>query len=206
MSNTAKRILTSAAMIAVIGAAAYFGLVQWLATAVAVGMAAELAICAIRAKTKPGPALSIILALYSALFILSAYTAGGMPFGLLFLLVTIAAADTGAWFFGTLIGGDKMWERISAGKTWSGQIAGIICGTLAAMIYSYIFLPGMLTWMGLGVSLLSQYGDLTASAIKRKLNIKDFGKCLPGHGGLMDRFDGWIFVLPIIWLCIATQG
>jgi phosphatidate cytidylyltransferase len=59
-------------------------------------------------------------------------------------------------------------------------------------------------WIGIAVSLLSQYGDLAASAIKRKLGAKDFGNILPGHGGLADRFDGWIFVLPVAWL--ATQG
>ena len=61
------------------------------------------------------------------------------------------------------------------------------------------FMP-QLMWIGISVALLSQYGDLTASWIKRRMGIKDFGNILPGHGGLLDRFDGWIYVLPIIWL------
>jgi phosphatidate cytidylyltransferase len=124
---------------------------------------------------------------------------------MLLLLMTISFADIGAWFFGRRIGGDKMWERLSAGKTWSGQIAGILCGTFAAVMYGLLgtdtFLP-QLMWIGIGVSLLSQYGDLTASWLKRKLGVKDFGNIIPGHGGIIDRFDGWIYVLPIIWLAM----
>jgi phosphatidate cytidylyltransferase len=55
-------------------------------------------------------------------------------------------------------------------------------------------------WIGISVSLLSQYGDIAASALKRKLGVKDFGNLLPGHGGVIDRFDGWILVMPIVWL------
>ena len=57
--------------------------------------------------------------------------------------------------------------------------------------------------MGISMSLLAQYGDLTASYIKRCLNIKDFGNLFPGHGGIMDRFDGWIYILPLMWYFIA---
>ena len=59
-----------------------------------------------------------------------------------------------------------------------------------------------LMWIGISVALLSQYGDLTASWIKRKFGVKDFSNTLPGHGGLLDRFDGWIYVLPITWLAM----
>ena len=60
-----------------------------------------------------------------------------------------------------------------------------------------------LLWIGISIALLSQYGDLTSSWVKRKLGIKDFGTILPGHGGLIDRFDGWIYVLPLVWLILA---
>ena len=99
-----------------------------------------------------------------------------------------------------------MWEKISAKKTWSGQIGGIICGTCMSLLYGLIgthaFMSN-LVWVGISVSLLSQYGDLTASFIKRRLNIKDFSHLLPGHGGILDRFDGWIYVLPIIWFMLG---
>ncbi|MDR0741158.1 MAG: phosphatidate cytidylyltransferase [Rickettsiales bacterium] len=133
----------------------------------------------------------------------AADSVGSRPWIVLLLLLIISFADIGAWFFGRLIGGDKMWVRLSAGKTWSGQIAGILCGTFAAVMYGLLgidsFLPQLL-WIGISISLMSQYGDLTASWVKRKIGIKDFGNTLPGHGGVIDRFDGWIYVLPIVWL------
>ena len=139
--------------------------------------------------------------LLMALF--AAYKLGTRPWVILLMFLIIAAADTGAWFFGKKFGGDKMWEKLSAGKTWTGQIMGIICGTLMAVMYGLLgtdtFMPQLL-WIGMGVALLSQYGDLTASMIKRKLGLKDFSNILPGHGGLIDRFDGWVYVLQIIWL------
>ena len=60
-----------------------------------------------------------------------------------------------------------------------------------------------LLWIGISISLLSQYGDFTASFVKRKLQIKDFSNVLGDHGGVMDRFDGWIYALPLIWLILA---
>ena len=137
------------------------------------------------------------------LMLLSINAVGQKPWIVLLMLLTICAADIGAWLFGRMIGGDKMWQNISENKTWAGQIAGILCGTFASVLYGLLgtdaFLPQLL-WIGISVSLLSQYGDLTASYIKRKIGIKDFGTILPGHGGILDRFDGWIYVLPIIWL------
>ena len=137
------------------------------------------------------------------LMLVSVNYVGMRPWIMLLLLMIICSADIGAWFFGRMIGGDKMWERLSSGKTWSGQIAGILCGTFAGVMYGLLgadtFMPQLL-WIGISVSLLSQYGDLTASWIKRKLGIKDFGTILPGHGGILDRFDGWIYVLPLVWL------
>lgn len=207
MSETKKRILTSVAMVAVIVAAALLGYVQWLAVAVAVGMGLEVIKCKIQSKKKWGFPAHLFLFFYYILFVYGAYSVGNDPMALLIIFIIIAMSDIGAWFFGTLIGGDKMWERLSHGKTWSGQIAGIMCGTLAGtlamyMLTDFIAMPTSIYYIfyGMGVALLSQYGDLAASAIKRNLGIKDFGKYLPGHGGLMDRFDGWIFIVPIIWL------
>ena len=130
---------------------------------------------------------------------------GARPQLVLQLLLIICAADIGAWLFGRMIGGDKMWERISAHKTWSGQIAGVVCGASVYVAYAmFRGLPLMsafgMIWTGISVALLSQYGDLTASWIKRKMGIKDFGNILPGHGGMLDRFDGWIYALPLVWL------
>jgi len=206
MSNTLKRIFTAAFMLTIAIGAWRLDWIKWLAGAVAAGMAIELFAAVIRSKQKPPVWTLPLLAVVCVLFIAAAVNVGVNREVVLILFLIIAAADTGAWLFGTLIGGDKMWERLSPGKTWSGQIAGVVCGTIAGVLFALLikgtFEPWLM-WIGIGVSLLSQYGDLAASAIKRKLGIKDFSRILPGHGGLLDRFDGWIFVLPIVWLAMG---
>lgn len=210
MSNTKQRIIVGFLMAAVVVAAAvgeYYGIpaVRYLSMLVAIGMIIEMLICI---KGTPRETIkknwwqfSAFLLWLIVIFLAASYV-GTRPWIMLLLLLIIACADIGAWFFGKLIGGDKMWERLSAHKTWAGQIAGIICGTFAAIMYGLLgtdmFMPQLL-WIGISISLLSQYGDLTASWIKRKMGLKDFGRILPGHGGLLDRFDGWIYALPLIW-------
>lgn len=211
MSETTKRIISGVIMALVAIAAGvmqYFGIpaVKYLGIIIALMMIVEMALCIRRASGDARHKNRTALTLFTALLVLvlvSVTLVGSRPWIMLLLLMTIAAADIGAWFFGRILGGDKIWERLSPSKTWSGQIAGILCGTFAAILYGLLgtdtFMP-QLMWIGISVSLLSQYGDLTASFIKRRLGIKDFGHILPGHGGMLDRFDGWIYVLPIIWL------
>ena len=213
MTENVKRIIAGSIMgLGAIGAgvAEYFGIpaVRWLAVAIIVAMIIEYTFCLKRAQKPKNPGrwnLLTYLLPYAwlALMLAAAYFIGARPWIVLLMLLILTFADLGAFFFGRLFGGDKMWGRLSAGTTWAGQIAGIICGTFAAVMYGLLgtdaFLPQLL-WIGISVSLLSQYGDLTASWMKRKLGIKDFGNIIPGHGGVIDRFDGWIYVLPIIWL------
>lgn len=213
MSNTNKRVLVGVimALIAVgAGVLEYFGIsaVRYLGLVVVVLMIIEMIKCI--CQTKKSLLLKdknwlIFGGFLAWLFVMLAAVnvVGNRPWIILLLLLIISFADIGAWFFGRLLGGDKMWERLSAGKTWSGQIAGILCGTFASIMYGLlgtdIFMP-QLMWIGISLSLLSQYGDLTASWIKRRMGIKDFGNILPGHGGIIDRFDGWIYTLPLVWL------
>lgn len=213
MSNTKKRIIMAAIMALVAAAAALgeykgFPAVRYLGILIALGMILEMIFCLRNAPAKVLTKNALpFMGFLAWLFVMLAAinVVGARPWIVLLLLVIICAADIGAWFFGRMIGGDKMWERLSAHKTWAGQIAGIACGTFAAVMYGLLgadtFMPQLL-WIGISVSLLSQYGDLTASWIKRKLGIKDFGKILMGHGGLLDRFDGWIYALPLVWLVL----
>lgn len=211
MSGTKQRIIVGGIMVVaavLIGVAQYFGIpaVRYAGVIIAAAMVIEFIICLKRAPRDVLKKHKLLYIVFLAwLFIMGAaiYNVGTRPWIVLLLLLIICAADIGAWFFGCRIGGDKMWERMSAKKTWSGQIAGIICGTVAAVMYGLLgtdtFMP-QLMWIGISVALMSQYGDITASWIKRTLGIKDFGTLLPGHGGVIDRFDGWIYALPIVWL------
>ena len=213
MSNTMQRILVGAIMALVVVAAAigeYYGVpaVKYLGIVIVIGMITEMIICMVRTPRdvlkKNWLSFGAFLA-WLVVMLVAVDSVGSRPWIMLLLLLIICCADIGAWFFGRMIGGDKMWERLSAGKTWSGQIAGILCGTFASVMYGLlgadVFMP-QLMWIGISISLLSQYGDLTASWIKRKMGLKDFGRILPGHGGLLDRFDGWIYALPLIWLVL----
>ena len=211
MSNTAKRVIVGVIMALIVALAAlgeYFGIpaVRYLSVLIVIGMIAEMVICIARTPRdilkKNWISFGAFL-LWLCVMLVAANYVGTRPWIMLLLLLIICCADIGAWFFGRMIGGDKMWERLSANKTWAGQIAGILCGTFASVMYGLlgadVFMP-QLMWIGISIALLSQYGDLTASWIKRKMGLKDFGRILPGHGGLLDRFDGWIYALPLIWL------
>ena len=211
MSNTKQRIIAAAVMALIacgVAVLQYFGIpaVKYLGILIVLAMILEYTICLRHADT--GVLRKNWMTFFSFLVLLCVMliainSVGTRPWIVLLLLLIICSADIGAWFFGRLIGGDKMWERLSAHKTWAGQISGILCGTFAGVLYGLlgadVFMP-QLMWIGISVALLSQYGDLTASYIKRTLGIKDFGTIIPGHGGILDRFDGWIYALPIVWL------
>lgn len=215
MTNTTKRIIGSAVLVAVLGVIVlleYFGIhaVRWASIIVALGMITEMFLAIKRASgdiVRKNALVFFGFLAWLVVVLIAAYFVGGHPWKMLLLLMIISSADIGAWFFGKNLGGDKMWERISPNKTWAGQIAGIICGTFASIMYGLLgadtFFPQLL-WIGISISLLSQYGDLTASWIKRKLKLKDFGNEIPGHGGFLDRFDGWIYALPLIWFVMST--
>ncbi len=115
----------------------------------------------------------------------------------MFLGVVIFATDTGAYFMGRQIGGEKLAPDISPGKTWSGAIGGFAIGTLAGLVLWLIVVPASPWWIGLALaasmSILGQVGDLTESFIKRRFRVKDSGDIIPGHGGLMDRLDSLTF-------------
>ncbi|RYY23379.1 MAG: phosphatidate cytidylyltransferase [Sphingomonadales bacterium] len=107
------------------------------------------------------------------------------------------AADSAAYFAGRAIGGPKLAPAISPKKTWSGVIGGLAGATLGAFALVWLFgLPIQLAYVTPGLAILSVLGDLYESNLKRKAGVKDSGKVLPGHGGLLDRLDGLVFVAP----------
>ncbi len=115
--------------------------------------------------------------------------------------------DTCAYFTGLTIGKHKLAPSVSPKKTIEGSIGGVIGVTVILAAYTAIFANIMditvnitsAVCIGLICGVISQFGDLCASIIKRENNIKDFGKIMPGHGGVMDRFDSFIFVAPVVY-------
>lgn len=122
----------------------------------------------------------------------------------------IWATDTGAYFTGRQVGGEKLAPDISPGKTWSGAIGGFGLGTLIGLIVWLLVVPQSPWWIGLvlaaSTSILGQVGDLAESAIKRRFRIKDSGDIIPGHGGLMDRLDSLTFGIMFFFVVGAVHG
>jgi phosphatidate cytidylyltransferase len=127
-----------------------------------------------------------------------------------FLGVVIWMTDTGAFFTGRQIGGEKLAPDISPGKTWSGAIGGFAFGTLAGLIVWLLLVPQSPWWIGLvlgaTISIFGQVGDLAESAIKRRFRVKDSGDIIPGHGGLMDRLDSLTFGVLLLFVVGWTRG
>ena len=114
---------------------------------------------------------------------------------LLFLFATVWSTDIFAFFAGRAIGGAKLWPRVSPHKTWSGAAAGLAGGVAAGIAVAYasgIGKLGIVGVMALLLSVLAQAGDLFESAVKRRFGAKDASHLIPGHGGLMDRLDGFL--------------
>jgi len=121
---------------------------------------------------------------------------------LLFVLLIVWLTDSGAYIIGRAIGKHKLWPAISPNKTWEGSIGGNVAALIFAAIYLqflpqyYSFWPMMA--IALFLSVVGQFGDLIESALKRYYGVKDSGKILPGHGGILDRFDSLLLVLPML--------
>lgn len=112
-----------------------------------------------------------------------------------YLILVIIAADTAAFIGGRLLGGPKLWPRVSPNKTWAGFISALIGGAVVGACFWFALpeaSPLYLACMAVALSAVSQAGDLAESALKRRFGVKDSGKLIPGHGGIMDRMDGLV--------------
>ncbi|MBB6452890.1 phosphatidate cytidylyltransferase [Salirhabdus euzebyi] len=121
-----------------------------------------------------------------------------------YVFLVIWATDTGAYFVGRAIGKKKLWPIISPKKTIEGFYGGIVLAVIVAAIlqFLYPFHESMLIviLVTMILSIVGQIGDLVESAIKRFYDVKDSGSVLPGHGGILDRFDSLIFMMPVLHL------
>lgn len=122
------------------------------------------------------------------------------------LLLLIWANDSGAYMFGVTIGKNRLFERHSPKKSWEGFLGGVVIASLVAWILSrYVHILAPIHWFALAilVGVVGTLGDLVESMLKRSLNIKDSGSFLPGHGGLLDRFDSLIFAAPLVYIYLT---
>lgn len=125
------------------------------------------------------------------------------------IFVFIWLSDTGAYCVGSLIGKHRLFERISPKKSWEGSIGGAILSIASSFVFAHFFpIMNMAEWAGLAcvVVIFGTWGDLTESLLKRQLQIKDSGSILPGHGGMLDRFDSALMAIPaaVVYLYALT--
>lgn len=147
--------------------------------------------------------------LYISYFLLHIILTSTLDSNLLiwFIFIIAWSADTSAYFAGNFFGSKvfgpkKLFPEVSPKKTIEGFIGGILGSTLASFLFSYFFVPDFIVHsiiLGFLGSIISQTGDLVASKIKRTVGIKDFGNIMPGHGGILDRFDSILLIAPVVY-------
>jgi phosphatidate cytidylyltransferase len=122
-----------------------------------------------------------------------------------FLLAVIFANDTGALYAGKAFGRHKLYPAVSPNKTWEGSVGGLLTGLIISIVFFSIdalkihAIDPAILLLVLGLSAATQTGDLVESMIKRSYGVKDSGGILPGHGGMLDRVDGLLFAIPVLY-------
>jgi phosphatidate cytidylyltransferase len=127
---------------------------------------------------------------------------------LVFVLVIVWVTDSGGYFAGRGIGGPKLWPRVSPKKTWAGAIGGFAASLAVAGAFAALDLgkAGPLLMISGVLSVVSQLGDLFESAVKRRFGVKDSSQIIPGHGGLLDRLDGFVAAVAMAALFGFLRG
>lgn len=159
---------------------------------------------------------SLLNTLYWIAMSQSGYTATptSTPVLVLATFIFLWCSDAGAYCVGSLIGKRKLFPRISPGKSWEGSIGGAVIAILVSQLIAYFLTPYIgptpfthpIQWAGMAlvVVIFGTWGDLIESLFKRRLGIKDSGNILPGHGGMLDRFDSTLLAVPAVVVYIYT--
>ena len=181
---------------------------------VAAAVVGALAIIVLGRVTKlpsaPWLAVAIISIAMPAIAIL--WLRDGAPLGLetlIWALATVVLTDIGAYAAGRAIGGPKLMPSVSPSKTWAGLGGGVAAAVAGALVAASLVdgaNPWILAPIGALLAVVAQIGDLMESAVKRIFRVKDSSRLIPGHGGVLDRVDGQIAVLPLVALLVHLTG
>lgn len=209
-SNLALRIASAAVLAPVAIAAAYFG--GWFFALF--WAAAGIAVVWEWTRMVNGPGWIVAGLLYAAaMFAAPVLLRGDAAFGLLAIVLLFAivwSTDIFGYFAGRAIGGPKLMPAVSPKKTWSGAIAGTLGAMIVAVLVARIFgtfSVAAIAGVALLLSVCAQAGDLFESFVKRKFGVKDSSQLIPGHGGVMDRLDGfWAAALVGCLIGVARGG
>lgn len=178
----------------------------WMMWLVVIFVTLGLMLGAFAARQSPNmlPILGFVLIVLAGVAVVHLrFQAGGFVL-VLWLILCVVAADVGGYFFGRQFGGPKFWPAVSPKKTWSGVLGGLFLALLVAVGFALATSGNITAFMAYGalVAIVSVAGDLLESAVKRKYGVKDAGSMLPGHGGLLDRFDGMTAVM-VVFLALS---
>jgi phosphatidate cytidylyltransferase len=199
LRNLLMRVLTALVLIPVAIGVAYAGGWWWaaLVTAISVGLFIEWRMI-VGAERTGWVALGVV---YAAAALAASVLVRLDPVwgfsALMFVLLIVWVTDIGGYFAGRGIGGPKLWPRVSPKKTWAGAIGGLVLSLGVAAGFAAWGVGRLLPLLVLAavLTVLSQLGDLFESAVKRRFGVKDSSHIIPGHGGLLDRLDGYVFAI-----------
>jgi phosphatidate cytidylyltransferase len=125
------------------------------------------------------------------------------PWFVLALFVFVWINDSGAFLVGSQMGKHRLFERVSPKKSWEGFVGGLLLTLASSFVFAHYFSePGLYGWLGLSaiIVVFATWGDLVESLLKRSLGVKDSGTLLPGHGGMLDRFDSVLMAIPALYI------
>jgi phosphatidate cytidylyltransferase len=196
--NLLMRVLTALVLIPVAVFVAYIGGWLWLALVALVSIGLFVEWKMIVGNRAGWIAIGIAYAV--AAFLASVAVRLDQVWGfaaLMFILLVVWMTDIGGYFAGRGIGGPKLWPRVSPKKTWAGAVGGVVLSLAVAAGFAAFGIGRLVPLLLLAtvLTVLSQLGDLFESAVKRKFGVKDSSQIIPGHGGLLDRLDGFVFAV-----------
>jgi phosphatidate cytidylyltransferase len=199
LRNLLMRVLTALVLIPVAIGVAYAGGWWWfgLVTLISIGLFIEWRMI-VGAQRTGWVALGVVYAAaaLAASVIVRLDPVWGFS-ALIFVLLIVWVTDIGGYFAGRGIGGPKLWPRVSPKKTWAGAIGGFVLSLAVAAGFAAYGIGKLMPLLLLAtvLTVVSQLGDLFESAVKRQFGVKDSSHIIPGHGGLLDRLDGYVFAV-----------
>jgi phosphatidate cytidylyltransferase len=206
LAGSARAIVPGAAALAVAGLCFAIGRLDAALVALAVGFVAVMSLAPERRNWAAAGFLYAAAAEIASVLVRLDPVKGFAA--LMFVLLITWVTDSGGYFAGRSIGGPKLWPRVSPKKTWAGAIGGFAASLVVAIGFAAFDLGriGPLLLLSAVLSVASQLGDLFESAVKRRFGVKDSSQIIPGHGGLMDRLDGFVAAVAVAALFGLLRG
>jgi len=210
-----RRVAIAGALaLAIAGGTLALGRIEAACVALAIGLVAVAMLSrGLRQWTAAGFLYAAVAQMASSLIRVDSETGF---LALVFVFLVVWVTDIGGYFAGRGIGGPKLWARVSPKKTWAGAIGGFAASLVVAALFSalvphrddphVVLKIGPLLALGAVLSVVSQLGDLFESAVKRRFGVKDSSQLIPGHGGLMDRLDGFIAAIALAAILGLLRG